>query len=479
MSANLKDRTAKGLLWSAINNGATQVLNIVFGICLARLLTPDDYAVTGVLVIFSTIAANLQDSGFSQALINLQNPTKRDYDSVFWFNFLMSLTLYTVLFFCAPLIASYFQMPCLVEVSRVVFLGFVIAGLSISSGAYLRKNLMNKEIAILSLSALALSGVVGVSMALCEMTYWSLVGQQLTYISVITLGRFYFCSWLPSLHFSFGPVRKMMGFGMNMLITNVVNTISENLMTFIIGHNIKSKAAVGNFTQGNKWNLMASKMVSETVGQLAQAVLVEVTDDRERQLRVFRKMLRFSAFFAMPAMLGLSLVSNEFILATLGEKWADCVPMMRILCLGGAFLPFYTLYRNLAVSSGRGRLYLWLGVSQVLAQLGVVLYFSKQGIMPMIVAFVVFQVVWLGTWQVFARGYIGMRWRMLVADVAPYLLAAATTMAATWFATSFIVSVWLLLIVRVLVAALLYGLIMWLIHDDILNEIIHKYIKKK
>lgn len=479
MSANLKDRTAKGLLWSAINNGATQVLNIVFGICLARLLTPDDYAVTGVLVIFSTIAANLQDSGFSQALINLQNPTKRDYDSVFWFNFLMSLTLYTVLFFCAPLIASYFQMPCLVEVSRVVFLGFVIAGLSISSGAYLRKNLMNKEIAILSLSALALSGVVGVSMALCEMTYWSLVGQQLTYISVITLGRFYFCRWLPSLHFSFGPVRKMMGFGMNMLITNVVNTISENLMTFIIGHNIKSKAVVGNFTQGNKWNLMASKMVSETVGQLAQAVLVEVTDDRERQLRVFRKMLRFSAFFAMPAMLGLSLVSNEFILATLGEKWADCVPMMRILCLGGAFLPFYTLYRNLAVSSGRGRLYLWLGVSQVLAQLGVVLYFSKQGIMPMIVAFVVFQVVWLGTWQVFARGYIGMRWRMFVADVAPYLLAAATTMAATWFATSFIVSVWLLLIVRVLVAALLYGLIMWLIHDDILNEIIHKYIKKK
>lgn len=479
MSANLKDRTAKGLLWSAINNGATQVLNIVFGICLARLLTPDDYAVTGVLVIFSTIAANLQDSGFSQALINLQNPTKRDYDSVFWFNFLMSLTLYTVLFFCAPFIASYFQMPCLVEVSRVVFLGFVIAGLSISSGAYLRKNLMNKEIAILSLSALALSGVVGVSLALCEMTYWSLVGQQLTYISVITLGRFYFCRWLPSLHFSFCPVRKMMGFGMNMLITNVVNTISENLMTFIIGHNIKSKAAVGNFTQGNKWNLMASKMVSETVGQLAQAVLVEVTDDRERQLRVFRKMLRFSAFFAMPAMLGLSLVSNEFILATLGEKWADCVPMMRILCLGGAFLPFYTLYRNLAVSSGRGRLYLWLGVSQVLAQLGVVLYFSKQGIMPMIVAFVVFQVVWLGTWQVFARGYIGMRWRMLVADVAPYLLAAATTMAATWFATSFIVSVWLLLIVRVLVAALLYGLIMWLIHDDILNEIIHKYIKKK
>ena len=476
MSNNLKEKTARGLLWSAINNGATQVLNIVFGICLARLLTPDDYAVTGVLVIFSTIAANLQDRGFSQALINLQNPTKRDYDSVFWFNLFVSLTLYAVLFCCAPFIARYFQMPCLVDVSRVVFLGFVIAGLSISSGAYLRKNLMNREIAILSLTALALSGVVGVGMALCDMTYWSLVGQQLTYISIITLGRFYYCRWLPSCQFSFKPVRRMMRFGMSMMVINVVNTISENLMTFIIGHNIKSKAAVGNFTQGNKWNLMASKMVSETVGQLAQAVLVEVTDDRERQLRVFRKMLRFSAFFSMPAMLGLSLVSHEFIMVTIGEKWVDCVPMMRVLCVGGAFLPLYTLYRNLAVSSGRGRLYLWLGVLQVLAQLAVILYFSARGIMPMIIAFVALQILWLATWQTFARGYVGMRWRMLVADVVPYLLAASITMAITWFATSWLGNAWLLLTARILMAGLVYAALMWVIHDDILNEITKKYM---
>lgn len=479
MSANLKDKTAKGLLWSGINNGATQVLNIVIGICLARMLTPDDYAVTGVLVIFSTLAANLQDSGFSQALINLPSPQKRDYDSVFWFNFLMSVVLYAVLFACAPLIAAYFEMPCLVEVSRVVFLGFVIAGLSISSGAYLRKNLMNREIAILSLSALALSGVVGIVMAFAGMTYWSLVAQQLTYISIITLGRFYFCRWLPSLQFSFSPVRRMMGFGMHMLVTNVVNTISENLLTFIIGHNIKSKATVGDFTQANKWNLMASKMVSETVGQLAQAVLVEVTNDRERELRVFRKMLRFSAFFAMPAMFGLSLVSHEFVLVTIGEKWINCVPMMRVLCIGGAFLPFYTLYRNLAVSSGNGRLYLWLGISQVVVQLSVILYFSAQGIMPMVIAYVVSQVLWLGTWQTFASRYIGMRWRMLLSDTLPYFLAAAATMALTWFATSFITCLWPLLVARILVAGVVYTALMWLVRDDILNEIIKKYITKK
>lgn len=478
MKGDLKEKTAKGLMWSAVNNGATQVLNLVFGIVLARFLSPADYGVTGVLVIFSTIASNLQDSGFSQALINLQNPTKRDYDSVFWFNFLMSVSLYSVLFFCAPLLAWHFDMPCLLEVSRVTFLGFVIAGLSISSGAYLRKNLKNKEIAVLSLTALLLSGIVGIVMAMNEMTYWSLVAQQLTYITCITLGRFYYCRWLPSLHFSFEPVRRMMGFGVHMLVTNVVTTLSEHLLTFIIGSHFRNKNVIGNFTQANKWNLMASKMVSETVGQLAQAVLVEVTSDRERELRVFRKLMRFTAFFSMPAMLGLAIVSEEFILVSIGEKWIDCVPMMRILCVGGAFLPLYTLYRNLTISQGKGRAYLWLGVSQVVMQIAVVLCFISQGILPMIIAYVVFQILWLGVWQVFARRYVGMRWHMLVADVVPYLLAAVVTMAAVYFSTMFITNLWLLLIARVLMAAIVYGAMMWVLKDDILMEIVRKFNNK-
>ncbi len=465
-------------MWSAVNNGATQVLNLVFGIVLARFLTPADYGVTGVLVIFSTIAANLQDSGFSQALINLQNPTKRDYDSVFWFNFLMSVSLYAILFFCAPLLALHFDMPCLVEVSRVVFLGFVVAGLSISSGAYLRKNLKNKEIAILSLTALVLSGIVGVVMAMNGMTYWSLVAQQLTYITFITLGRFYYCRWLPSLQFSFGPVRRMMGFGMHMLVTNVVNTLSEHLLTFIIGSHFKNKSVIGNFTQANKWNLMASKMVSETVGQLAQTVLVEVTDDKERELRVFRKLLRFTAFFAMPAMFGLAIVSEEFILVSIGEKWIDCVDLMRILCVGGAFLPLYTLYRNLTISSGKGRVYLWLGVSQVVAQIAVVLCFMSMGIIPMVVSFVVFQILWIAVWQVFAKRYVGMQWRMLLMDVVPYLLASVASVTVAYFSTSFVHNLWALLLLRVAMASVVYIFIMWLLKDDILTEIKAKYLHK-
>ena len=479
MQSDLKEKTARGLMWSGFNNAATQVLNLVFGIVLARVLTPEDYGVTGVLVIFSTIASNLQDSGFSQALINLPRPTKRDYDSVFWFNVTVSLTLYALLFACAPLLARHFGMPCLVGVSRVTFLGFVIAGLSIASGAYLRKNLRNREIAILSLTALLLSGVVGIGMALQGMTYWSLVGQQLTYITLITLGRFWYCGWLPSLHFSFQPVRQMMGFGMHMLVTNVVNTLSENLLTFLIGSHFRDGRVTGYFTQANKWNLMASKMVGETVGQLAQAVLVEVTSDRERELRVFRKLLRFTAFLSMPAMLGLALVAGEFIQVSIGEAWTGCVPMLRVLSVGGAFLPLYTLYRNLTVSSGQGRTYLWLGVSQVVLQVLVVACFMHLGIMPMITASVIFQVLWLGVWQAFAHRYVGMRWHMLAADVLPYLGAALLTMGLTYLCTMWMEHPWWLLASRVLLATAVYALLMRWRKDDIFQEITDKFIKKK
>lgn len=124
MAESLKDKTAKGLFWGAMNSGSTQVLNILFGIFLARLLSPSDYGVIGVLTIFTVIAGNLQSSGFTQALVNLEKPTHRDYNSVFWFNIIVSFSIYVVLFFCAPLIAAFFHQPCLVWLSRFVFLAF-------------------------------------------------------------------------------------------------------------------------------------------------------------------------------------------------------------------------------------------------------------------------------------------------------------------------------------------------------------------
>ena len=169
---NLKEKTAKGLFWGAMSNGTTQVLSILFGIFLARLLTPAEYGIVGVLAIFTAIAGTIQSGGFGAALINLKNATENDYNSVFWLNICVSTFLYLLLFFCAPAIAAFFKQPCLVLVSRVVFLSLPITALALVSGTYLTKNMMNREMAIISLMSLVIAGITGIILASMGFSYW-------------------------------------------------------------------------------------------------------------------------------------------------------------------------------------------------------------------------------------------------------------------------------------------------------------------
>ena len=193
--ANLKDKTAKGLFWGALNNGTMQILNIVIGIFLARLLSPADYGLVGMLAVFTAIAGALQESGFSAALANIDKPTDNDYNSVFWFSTIMSVILYTILFFCAPLIAAFFHHPELVDLSRLVFLSLLFSALGTAPTAYLFKNLMVKETTILRVSSLIVSGAVGIFLAFKGMVYWSLAWQQLIYIALTSISRFFIIKW--------------------------------------------------------------------------------------------------------------------------------------------------------------------------------------------------------------------------------------------------------------------------------------------
>lgn len=477
MAKTLKEKTAQGLVWSAVNSGMTQLLNLVIGIFLARMLLPGDYGIVGVLTIFTAIAGCLQASGFTQGLINLKQPTANDYNSVFWFNTTVSLVLYAILFCCAPLIAWFFHQPVLVGVSRFVFLSFVISSFGIAQNAYMVKNMMQREITISSVLALVVSGSVGLLLAFLGKAYWSLAWQQVVYITVLNAGRYYYADWRPSLHIDMGPVKRMFRFSVKILFTNIINTLSQHLLTFIFGHLFHINT-VGNYSQANKWNTMASSTISNTLGQVAQTVLVSVEDERERELRIFRKMLRLTAFLSFPALFGLSLVSREFILCLLKDEWADAIPLLQILCVGGAFLPFYTLYQNLAISNRRSDLYMWCNIAQIVAQLAIVLLLSRYGIMVIVYAYTAFTIGWLLVWQLIARRLIGLRFWHLLLDTMPFMLAALAVMAATYFLTITIDSLPLLLISRIVLAALLYFAVMKAARVKILDECIRYFSKK-
>ena len=477
MQESLKQRTAKGLFWGAMNSGTTQILNLVFGIFLARLLSPEDYGIIGVLTIFTAIAADLQSSGFTQALVNIKKPTARDYNSVFSFNVLMSTTMYIILFLSAPLIALFFHQSCLVSVSRFVFLGFFIASLSIAHGGYMTKNMMNKEIAIIGVLALVSSGIIGITLAFLGYSYWALAWQQVTYITVTTICRYYYVKeWRPRLTMDFGPVRSMASFAIKILVTKIVNTTSGNILTVIFGHLFPLRA-VGNYSQAFKWDTMAHSLISNTVGQVAQTVLVEADNQEQsadnRQHRVFSKMMRFTCFLAMPVMLGLALISREFIIITIGEGWIECVPLLQILCISGAFMPIYIMYQNLAISNGRSDIFMWLNLCQLGLQIAIVFTFHTYGMQAMVTAYTIFMILWVIPWQYFAGRLTEYCWKDLGKDVIPFVIATAASMIATYYITRCIDSPYILIIARIIIAAIIYYAIMKIVRVKILAECEH------
>lgn len=477
MSESLKEKTAKGLLWGGISNGVQQLLNLFFGVFLARLLTPDDYGMVGMLTIFSLIAGTIQESGFIPALINKKDIKHEDYNAVFWFSILTSLCLYTLLFFCAPLIARFFNQPELTSLARYSFLGFFISSTGVAHSAYFYKNLMVKQRAILNITALILSGTIGITMAYNGFSYWGIATQNIAYISTVMIGYWFYSPWRPTFQLDFTPLRKMIAFSSKMLATNIFNHLNNNIFSIILGK-FYSEREVGYYNQANKWNYMGHSLISGMIHGVAQPVLTQVTNDKERQLRVFRKMMRFTAFVSFPAMFGLSLIAPELITIAITDKWMGSAQILRLLCISGAFIPITGLCSNLVISKGKSNIYMWNAIALGLLQLLVMCTIYPYGIQAMIITYISINIAWLLVWYYFVRREIRYRFVHLMMDIIPFLLIAGGVMVVTYFLTLKINNIHLLFISKIIIAALLYILIMWMSGAKTFKESI-QYLNNK
>lgn len=474
---SLKEKTAKGLFWGGLSNGVQQLLNLFFGIFLSRILTPDDYGMVGMLSIFSLIAGSLQESGFIAALANKREISHKDYNAVFWFSTGLSACLYLILFFCAPLIAKFYNTPQLTALARYSFLGFFIASLGIAHSAYLFRNLMVKQKAIAVTIGLIASGTIGVTMAFLGFAYWGIATQSIVYVGTVNICYWRFSSWHPTLSFDFRPLKGMLSFSSKLLATNIFNHINNNILTVILGK-FYSGQEVGYFTQANKWNSMGYSVVSGTVNSVAQPVLSTLSDDRERQQRAFRKMLRFTAFISFPAMLGLLLIAPELIILSITDKWLPSASILQLLCIGGAFIPVTNLYSNLIISKGKSNIYMWNTICLGIIQLVTMLLLYPYGIRTMISIYVAINICWLLVWHYFVWREIRLSLFMALKDVLPFAVIAAGVMAAAYYITIGITNLYLLIISKILIAALLYTAIMWLSRSVTFRESLHYIIKK-
>ena len=467
---DLKHAVAKGFLWGGMSNVVCQFLSLLFGIYLARILGPNDYGPIGMLAIFSAIAGSLQESGFVQAIANRKKVGHDDYNAVFWFNILVSVLMYVALYLSAPIIADFFNQPVLVPLSRYNFLGFVVAAFGIAPSAYLFRELKVKQKSIALILSIALSGVVGVVMALKGYSYWGIATQSIVYVLVRTVVCWYFTPWTPSLKVNFAPLKYLFAFSYRLLITSVFQRFNWNVFSFILGK-FYTRIDVGNYTKSAEWFNMGGEVVNGMVNAVAQPALAKVVNDSERQQRVFRKMLRFTAFVSFPLMLGLSLVSKELIVLVITEKWLESAGMLQILAVWGAFMPIQSMFTNLLVSCGRSRTFMWCTIVQGLLMFGILLIIHRMGIKPMIVSYCVFNVLWLFVWLYFAKKEIDIKLSMFMRDILPYMLLSLFVMAVAYVSTMAIEDMYLLFVSKVAIAASLYVFIARLIRSEELNEI--------
>ena len=456
----LKEKTSKGLFWGGMSNFLQQLLNAAFGIYLARSLSPDDYGLVGMLTVFNLLALTLQEGGFVSALINRKEIRHEDYNAVFWFNILMSVSCYVLLFLCAPLIARYFHQPELVRLSRWSFLTFVLAGLGTSHRAYLTKKLMIKQLALVNIVATAISGFVGVYLAWKGYAYWTLVIQALV-LGLLTSAGFWICSkWRPSFRVSFRPVKEMLRYSIKLVVTVCLGMINNNLITVILGR-YYSAERVGYYTQANKWSMMGINTLSGMVNSVAQPVLASVSEEHERQLRVLRKMIRFAAFVSFPAMFGLAFIAPEFIPIVLTDKWADSILLLQILAVAGSVIPMIYILMNLLLSRGCSNYFMWGNITLFATTLSAVFLLYPWGVTSLVIGISAINMLWILVWVALVKKEIGYTYRQLFQDLLPFFGITLLTMGVAHLVLSGVENLVWRMIMKIVLTALLYLLAMW------------------
>lgn len=361
MADDLKTKTAKGVGWGFADNilglGITAAANII----LARILSPADFGIIGMTAIFMTLSTSLVDSGFTGALTRKKDAVKADFDTVFYFNLAVSCLLYAVLFFCSPFIARFFREPILVPVIRILGISLVINAFGIVQKIILVRRIDFRTQAWISLVSSFAAAVAAVAMAFYGFGVWSLVVLQVGKLAVNTILLWSVSKWHPGLCFSRKSFRDMFSFGGRLLITSIISTIWSEMYSFIIGK-MYSSSVLGQYSRADKVKNMVTSNVSSVMQKVSYPVLASIQDEGERQINVYRKVLKTTVLISFTAVFGVWAVAGPFILTVFGDQWFPAVGYLRIMCFSGLFLPLMMCSANVINADGRSDITLVLEI---------------------------------------------------------------------------------------------------------------------
>lgn len=339
------------MLWVAFQRFGTMGLSFVSNIILARLLTPDDFGSIGLLAIFIALSNTFIDGGFGAALIQKENPTREDASTIFIWNICLSLILYAVIFFCAPLIADFYDKPILGKLLQVQALILITNALSVVPRSILRKRLQFNHLAIIDLSASVIGVSTGIVLAFRDWGVWSLVAYQLTTTVCQVIGLWYISQWHPSLKFNLQSFKSLFKYGSYLLISDLMNSFCDNIQGLVIGKQFSS-ATMGYYSQARKLEEVPTTSLTYVISQVVFPVFSKIKENNDSLQTAHKQCIHAAAYINIPLMLLPIIIAQPLILMLLTEKWIAAVPFFQILCLSGAVNSLQSINYHLYVAKG-------------------------------------------------------------------------------------------------------------------------------
>ncbi len=361
---SLKNKTINGIAWSAFDKIVGSGISFILGVVLVRILMPADYGLIGMLAIFFAISELFVGSGFSSALIQKNDRTEIDFSTIFYFNLVIGVVFYIILFFAAPFIANFYNTPQLTIITRVLSLNIIINALSLVPETRLSIAINFKIPAIIALLSIILSGTLGIIAAYKGLGVWALIIQSSTRALIRTSLFFILNKWKPLKSFSWQSFRQLFKYSSNLLMAGFAATVVNNIYSVMIGK-IFSARDLGYYTNAKQFPEFFSTSITSVLQGVTFPILASLQDERVRMISVYSRLMRFVVLFVIPALTLLALLTEPFIRYFLTVKWLPIVPLMQWLCFARMITPISALNMNILNAIGRSDLYLRVDISKM------------------------------------------------------------------------------------------------------------------
>ncbi len=429
MQESLKKRTFRALVWSGVEQFGQQGIRLVLIMVLARLLTPEDFGVLGMLMAFIFVAEAVVNNGFGQAVIQKKNISEDDLTTTFFLSLITALLLYGIFFFTAGAIGSFYNQPGLKNLTRVLALVIVLDAFVIIQRVQFERRLDFRKISTATIISSILSGVVAITFALYGLGVWSLVAMLLMQKFFFAAFLWHKSAWVPRGKINKDSFLSLFHFGWKLQVSGVLAQFFQNIHALIIGR-FFAAATVGYYTQAKRIKDLPMKKLSGIVSKVVFPAFSTIQDNLQRLREGFRKSVSMLAFVSFPLMLGMMATAERFIPAILGEQCLPAIPFFQLLCLVGMLYPLHASNMNILKVTGRTDIFLKLEVAKKILALTVIFISIRWGVYGLIVGQVVTSYLALGLNATYAGRLIDYPLTAQIRDVAPYLGISAVMAVA-------------------------------------------------